>query len=650
MRLTAVVVVFVSILGWAAIAQAKLPSQAFTGKKDQWHGFDRFSFAVDGRRCHVVVPKTAAAGRPWIWRARFFGHEPQADVALLGKGFHVAYCDVGGLFGSPKAVAHWDAFYDQVTRNNGLARKVALEGMSRGGLIIYNWAAANPGKVACIYGDAPVCDFKSWPGGKGSGKGGGGAWAQCLKAYGFSEAQAMAYRGNPVDNLDPLAKAGIPLLHVVGAADVVVPVAENSDLIEQRYRKLGGSIKVIRKAGVGHHPHSLKDPAPIVEFVLAHTSLKGNKPQAASSKNVHLRGSLGNSRLRFEQTGKGHVAFIGGSITEMNGYRPMVADLLGKRFPKTEFVFTNAGISSTCSTTGAFRLATDVLSKGPVDLLFIEFAVNDDQDAGHDRRACIRGMEGIIRQARRHNPNMDIVITYFVNPGMLKTLQGGKAPLTMAAHGDVAGHYGVCTIHLAQEVADRINAGSLTWKQFGGTHPAPHGNRICAEMIGELLQTAWSGSPAQRTTAHSLPAKPLDSLNYESGRFIDPAKARIKSGWKLGVPDWKKLPGGKRGRFTSIPMLSAPQPGAELSLSFSGTAVGAYVVAGPDAGILEASVDGGKMREVDLFHRYSRGLHYPRTVILATDLEPGEHTLVLRTSSRSKSKGHAARIMQFVAN
>lgn len=43
----------------------------------------------------------------------------------------------------------------------GFNKKVALEGMSRGGLIVYNWAAQNPEKVACIYADAPVMDFKS---------------------------------------------------------------------------------------------------------------------------------------------------------------------------------------------------------------------------------------------------------------------------------------------------------------------------------------------------------------------------------------------------------------------------------------------------------------------------------------------------------
>ena len=245
--------------------------QPFRGKESTWSGYARVDFNVDGRRCWVVQPKKVAKGRPWIWRARFFGHEPQADLQLLKNGFHLAYCDVGGLFGSPQAVKHWNAFYERMTAEHGLAKRVALEGMSRGGLIIYNWAAENPEKVSCIYGDAPVCDFKSWPGGKGKGKGGGGTWQQCLKVYGLTEAEALKYEKNPIDNLKPLAAAKIPLLHVVGDADVVVPVAENTAIIEQRYHALGGSIEVIHKPGGGHHPHSLKDPAPIVQFILKHT-------------------------------------------------------------------------------------------------------------------------------------------------------------------------------------------------------------------------------------------------------------------------------------------------------------------------------------------------------------------------------------------
>ena len=210
------------------------------------------------------------------------------------------------------------------------------------------------------------------------------------------------------------------------------------------------------------------------------------------NRNVILRGSYANSQLQFDQLKTGRVAFMGGSITQMNGYRPMVATWLQKRFPKTKFDFINAGISSTCSTTGAFRLPSEVLAKGKIDLFFIEFAVNDDQDASHASRECVRGMEGIIRQARKAQPNMDIVVTHFVNPGMLEQLREGKMPLSMAAHEKVLKAYNVSTIFLAREVADRIDAGKLTWVVFGGTHPKPAGNAIAADMIGHLLDRAWS--------------------------------------------------------------------------------------------------------------------------------------------------------------
>jgi lysophospholipase L1-like esterase len=325
--------------------------------------------------------------------------------------------------------------------------------------------------------------------------------------------------------------------------------------------------------------------------------------------------------------------------------------LLKKRFPQTDFTFTDAGISSTCSTTGAFRLQSDVLDKGPVDLFFIEFAVNDDQDAGHSRQDCIRGLEGIVRHTLRHNPHADIVITYFVNPEMLATIRAGKTPLTVAAHEEVAAHYAVSAIDLAGEVADRVSAGKLTWEQFGGTHPAPLGNALCAGMIEQLLARAWSTPPAADAAKvpHAVP-RPLDPSNYAGGRFLDPKQAAVVQGWKLEVPNWKQLKGSSRSRFTDLTMLCGDRPGAELKLDFTGTAVGAYVVAGPDAGIVEARIDGGPPVEVDLFHHFSKGLHYPRTVMFAKDLKPGRHTLVLRISEKTNSSGHAARIMQFAAN
>ena len=87
---------------------------------------------------------------------------------------------------------------------------------------------------------------------------------------GADEAAALAYKGNPVDSLAPLAKAKVPILHVFGDADDVVPWDENTGVIAERYQKLGGSITLIRKPGVGHHPHGLDDSTPIVNFIVQH--------------------------------------------------------------------------------------------------------------------------------------------------------------------------------------------------------------------------------------------------------------------------------------------------------------------------------------------------------------------------------------------
>ncbi len=234
-----------------------------------WHGFPQTHLTVDEKDVTVVSPMQEAEGRPWCWHGEFFGHKPDPDIALLGKGFHIVYMKIPDMLGSPGAVAHWNHAYNVLTKQYHFNPKPALVGLSRGGLYCYDWAIANPTKVSCIYGDAPVCDFKSWPGGKGKGKGDKHNWELVLQLWGFKdEAEALAYKGNPVDNLAPLAKAKVPLLHVYGEADDVVPPDENTLLLADRYRKLGGTIELIGKPGVGHHPHGLDDSTPIINFIL----------------------------------------------------------------------------------------------------------------------------------------------------------------------------------------------------------------------------------------------------------------------------------------------------------------------------------------------------------------------------------------------
>ncbi len=244
-------------------------SHPFPGKRSEWNSFDRYDYVVDSKPVLVIVPRQSASGKPWVWHGEFFGHKPAPDIALLKQGFHVVYMSVPDMLGSPDAVRHWNAFYEDLTLHRGLGKKPALVGLSRGGLYCYNWAASNPTKVSCIYADAAVCDFKSWPGGKGKSKGSAGDWQWVLKRYGFkNDAEALAYTKNPIDNLSPLSEAGVPLLHIYGDADEAVPWEENTGIVAERYRKLGGNITLIAKPGVGHHPHGLEDSRPIVDFII----------------------------------------------------------------------------------------------------------------------------------------------------------------------------------------------------------------------------------------------------------------------------------------------------------------------------------------------------------------------------------------------
>ncbi len=253
------VVVFVAAAGLlrsgeTGAARAGDDVVPFEGAKSAWHdGFDRFDFVMDEetlaiapfaapegekfwvkdpakgqRRCIVIAPKQAAPGNPWSWRGCYWDHEPQTEIELLRRGFHVAYISANATL---KPGREWDAWYAFLTEKHALSAKPAFIGMSRGGEYAYTWGTANPDKVSCIYADNP-----------------GGNREVLLKIGG-------------------LAANDVPLLHVCGSIDPLL--GKYSNVIEGIYQQLGGRISVMIKDGAAHHPHSLRDPKPIADFIEA---------------------------------------------------------------------------------------------------------------------------------------------------------------------------------------------------------------------------------------------------------------------------------------------------------------------------------------------------------------------------------------------
>lgn len=619
-------------------------SQPFPGLKGKWKGFDQYTFAYQDREAIVVCPKHAATGNPWIWRPAFFGAFASVDEELLRRGFHVAYYDLTHLYGSPRARKSGTDFYWNMVRMYGLSPKVTLEGFSRGGLFAYNWAADHPDKVACIYVDAPVCNVFSWPGRSPENA---GLWKGLLEEWGLADDQMNSFSGNPIDRLKPLADAGIPVICVCGDSDKVVPFSENSAIVRQRYTAMGAPFELILKPGVDHHPHSLSDPAPVVDFIIRH------QPGYEAKQCYTLRGDYRNSYQMFEKERVGTVAFLGGSITEMKGWRDMICEDLKQRFPYTKFTFIDAGIPSTGSTPGAFRLADDVLSKAKVDLLFVEAAVNDDTN-GFNAIEQVRGMEGIVRHALLSNPSMDIMMLHFIYDPFIPKLDGGQMPDVILNHERVANHYLIPSVNLATEVAARMREGEFNWEQFGGTHPKPLGHSYYAATINKVLDEMYAPCAVADAAVkpHVLPAVPLDGYSYTNGKLVDIRQAHINKGWQL-VPSWTpRLIAETRPGFVDVPMLETDRPGAKLTLDFEGTAVGIFCVSGPAAGILEYSIDGATFKKLDTFTAWSGGLYIPWVYMFDTELPKGKHRLMLRMSKdhHPQSKGTACQIRQFVVN
>lgn len=234
-------------------------------------GYACANFQVHGRQCMVVKPRVTAVGRPWVWRSRFWWHEPQTDIALLERGFHVVYCDVAEMMGNDEALSIWSDFYNMLTLA-GLSTKSTMEGMSRGGMYALCWAAANPDKIANVYIDNPLLDCGYFADEADKPRKSDDV-VGLMDAYNLRTAEDVRnFKGNPMDKVEDIVKGKYPVLIIYADSDEAVPPTQ-TPLFEKKVRALGGDITVMVKHGFHHHPHSFPNPTPIVNFILKSTDI-----------------------------------------------------------------------------------------------------------------------------------------------------------------------------------------------------------------------------------------------------------------------------------------------------------------------------------------------------------------------------------------
>jgi pimeloyl-ACP methyl ester carboxylesterase len=225
-------------------------------------------FTVGGHAAFVILPEPGrrVAGMPWVWYAPTLPGLPGTEETwmfrkFLDAGIAVAGIDVGESFGSPDGRGLYTSLYRELVEKRGFSKRPCLLARSRGGLMLYNWAVEHPESVGGIAGIYPVCDLRSYPG-----------IDKAAPAYGMTPeglTEALVQH-NPVDRVEPLARAGVPVLHIHGDQDKVVPLEANSAELARRYRKFGGDMKVILIEGRGHDmwPGWFQSRE-LVEFVIA---------------------------------------------------------------------------------------------------------------------------------------------------------------------------------------------------------------------------------------------------------------------------------------------------------------------------------------------------------------------------------------------
>jgi sialidase-1 len=377
-----------------------------------------------------------------------------------------------------------------------------------------------------------------------------------------------------------------------------------------------------------------------------------------------IRGGLEHSYSAIAKEKKATVAFLGGSITYNPGWRDKVCDYLKKQWPLTNFRFIAAGIPSLGSLPHAFRIQRDLLDSGKVDLLFAEAAVNDRVN-GTDSITQIRALEGIVRHARRSNPAMDIILMAFADPAKTKDYDAGKIPVEVANQELVAGHYQLPSINIAREVRDKMDHGEFSWeKDFKDVHPAPFGQELYFANIKALLEVCYgrygggnegadSASDMRMGVSQAVPlTAPLDKANLDNGRYYGVEHASYGKDWILNR-EWTPADSAHtRPGFVHVPVLSAVKPGAALSLSFTGNAIGVAILSGPDAAVISYAIDDQPSKQIDCYTQWSSWLYLPWYLLFGSGLTAGSHVLHLRISGERNpgSKGNACRIVHFLVN
>lgn len=243
--------------------------------EEKWNGYVCRRLVFEGHEAIIVNPEEEKSNGFLAVKTEYWDAFPEAvELPLLEKGFHLCFINNENRWGINEDLDRKARFIRWVQAEYNLEQGCVFVGMSCGGLISIKLAARYPELAGCLYLDAPVVNYMSCPCGFGIGNPLGDDNEEILNALGLSNiSELLAYRDMPLDRIEDLVRYRIPIVMVAGDSDHTVPYVENGILVQRAYKDAGLDIEVYIEPGKDHHPHGLKNPAPVVDFILRHCGL-----------------------------------------------------------------------------------------------------------------------------------------------------------------------------------------------------------------------------------------------------------------------------------------------------------------------------------------------------------------------------------------
>ena len=380
------------------------------------------------------------------------------------------------------------------------------------------------------------------------------------------------------------------------------------------------------------------------------------------AQEVRAREGVGNFLAKLKAGKTVTVAYLGGSITAMKGWRNLTTDWLRKANTNAVVNEVHAAIGGTGSDLGVFRVGHDALRHRP-DLLFVEFATND---SGRKPEEIWRSMEGIVRRTWKQDAQTDIVFVYTITTTMTNDYMKGSCNRSASAMEQLADHYGIPSICFGPRVMEFLAAGKLVMnaREYedavskddldrekkikdliakdprilfarDGVHPSEKGHQLYLISVANGFREMWNMPAVDHT---SRLAKPFVENNLETAKMVPVRPEMLSGSWRrLAENDTKAVTFGNR----TGTIWYAREPGDTLTFKFKGTCCKIYDLLGPDGGQLWITVDGVRNRRpVPRFDSYCT---YHRLATLNVyDGKDGVHEVTIEVDKNEPSRQSVA--------